>query len=418
VYPEFQHIDREADKCVKCGLCVPYCPTYLLEQNENESPRGRIALMQGLAAGRLPVTSALETHLNHCLACRACERACPADVRFGSMLDQTRQVLRRIHPLPPTTRFGLWLVAHAGAWRCVEGLVALSRSTGLLRWFQTSRLLKRLGLARLQRRAQLIAPTHHLAARLSPSPTRRGRVALFSGCMGTLLDASTRQAVVRVLDHLGFDVVVPSHHHCCGALHQHNGDMQTTLALAKKNLYLFQQLQVDKIVFLASGCGAQLVDYGALPWGDASLGQRATEFVGKVCDATALIAQTINELDIKLKPLDKTVAVHEPCSQRNVLRGSGHVYTLLERIPALRIQPLADNMHCCGAAGSYVLTQPDKADALLKVKLTPWLATPTDIIVSDNVGCRVHLQKGLRAAGHTVKVLHPLELVYRQLEQG
>ena len=59
VYPEFQHIDREADKCVKCGLCAPYCPTYLLEQNENESPRGRIALMQGLAAGRLPVTSAL-----------------------------------------------------------------------------------------------------------------------------------------------------------------------------------------------------------------------------------------------------------------------------------------------------------------------------------------------------------------------
>ena len=46
----------DADKCVKCALCLPHCPTYRESLDEGESPRGRIALMQGFATGALDIT--------------------------------------------------------------------------------------------------------------------------------------------------------------------------------------------------------------------------------------------------------------------------------------------------------------------------------------------------------------------------
>src|SRR5579859_3655762 len=89
--PDFPLAD--ADKCVKCALCLPHCPTYRVTLDEGESPRGRIALMQGLATGALDATPRLAAHLDHCLACRACEAVCPAEVPYGRLIDSARQVL-------------------------------------------------------------------------------------------------------------------------------------------------------------------------------------------------------------------------------------------------------------------------------------------------------------------------------------
>ncbi|NDF96892.1 MAG: 4Fe-4S dicluster domain-containing protein, partial [Proteobacteria bacterium] len=68
--------------CVRCGLCLTSCPTYVLTGNENEGPRGRIALARALTEGRIPLTDELLTHEDNCLACDACTDVCPAGVRM------------------------------------------------------------------------------------------------------------------------------------------------------------------------------------------------------------------------------------------------------------------------------------------------------------------------------------------------
>src|SRR5579864_7154130 len=92
------HITSLADQCVKCGLCLPVCPTYRVGRNEAESPRGRIAFAQALASGRLAATPTLTSHLDQCLACMSCEPVCPSHVRYGTLIVATRSLLRESRP--------------------------------------------------------------------------------------------------------------------------------------------------------------------------------------------------------------------------------------------------------------------------------------------------------------------------------
>ncbi|HEB55440.1 MAG TPA: 4Fe-4S dicluster domain-containing protein, partial [Gammaproteobacteria bacterium] len=88
-----------ADRCVKCGLCLPQCPTYHLSRNENESPRGRIALIQALACNQLEATDeTLYQHLDNCLLCRRCERICPSGVEYGHIMNMARQDINQVRP--------------------------------------------------------------------------------------------------------------------------------------------------------------------------------------------------------------------------------------------------------------------------------------------------------------------------------
>jgi glycolate oxidase iron-sulfur subunit len=81
------------DRCVKCGLCLPHCPTFALTRNEADSPRGRISLMQAIGQPQAQYTAGLFRHLDQCLQCGACEAMCPSSVPFGQLMDSARVVI-------------------------------------------------------------------------------------------------------------------------------------------------------------------------------------------------------------------------------------------------------------------------------------------------------------------------------------
>ncbi len=383
-----------ADQCVKCGLCLPHCPTYRLAGEEGESPRGRIALMQGLVTGALEPTATLTGHLDRCLSCRACEPVCPAQVPYGQLIDAARHELR--------TR------GHRDRWRARLLRQAAPRHWlwRMAGWF--ARLTQRLGLGSLlPQLPRLAAPGYRRGVTQKPAGETRGRLALFLGCAADPFDARVHQAALTLLTRLGFTVDLPAAQTCCGALHWHAGDRTTARQLAHANSNAFT---TDvPVLSSATGCGAHLRDYHAV------LGAAGDELAARSQDVNRFLARLDWPADVTFAPCTETVAVHLPCTQRNVLRDSNSVLQLLQRIPALTVQPLL-HRDCCGAAGSYLLDQPDTARQLAAATVAAIRHSGARILLSSNFGCAMHLRAACRRAGLKIEILHPLELLARQLQ--
>lgn len=399
----------EADLCVKCGLCLPHCPTYGANAHEGDSPRGRIALMQGLVQQTIPLSPKLEQHLDGCLGCRSCETVCPAKVPYGRLIDAGRRELARRQPAR-TRRLRLLgrLLTSPNGRRLVGSLLWLYQALGLQALLRRFRLL---GHGRFARLESLLPPLPRLPFSAAPRAQGHAEVALFVGCVADLADRATLEATDGLLRRLGIEAQVPPGQTCCGAIYQHAGLETEARRCAAQNAEAFAA--ASSIVGSASGCTATLLDAPELlPGADGRAFRR------KVRDVHTFLLERWRD-DLELRPLAARVALHLPCTQRNVVGGEGAIAALLRKIPQLELVELRAGSGCCGAAGSYFLSQPDMADQLLEPKLDAVARLAPDYLVSSNIGCSLHLAAGLRRRGlRAPEVLHPVTLLARQLARG
>jgi glycolate oxidase iron-sulfur subunit len=394
---------QAADQCVKCGMCLPHCPTYGATLDESESPRGRLALMQGLANGLLAPDAATEAHLDGCLTCRACEVVCPAKVPYGRLIDSVRERLAERRPQRTRAARLMAAVLTRPAWRALALLPLWLYQRLGLQWLV--RRLRLLGGGRLARLESLLPRIHWPRRPATAATPGAADVLLFTNCTSPLVEPGALRAAVTLLEALGCAVAVPAAQACCGAQHQHAGLPAPARDCARRNVAAFAG--DAPIAGVASGCTAQLLEYELL------LGAGAAPFARRVRDLGSFLLAHPRFASLRFAPLDARVLVHVPCTQRNVVRAPDVARRLVERIPGLRIETL--DAGCCGAAGSYFVTRPEMADALLEPKLEAARRAAPALLVSSNVGCAMHLAAGLRRAGLTARVLHPLELLAQQL---
>ncbi len=400
-----------ADRCVKCGLCLPQCPTYQLSRNENESPRGRIALIQALANHQLDAhDNNLFRHLDNCLLCRRCERICPSGVEYGRIMDRAREQISQHLPPAHAKKFTQRLLSRhmQGAYQ-VLSLYQKSGAQKLLRpilnrhkklaWLQS--LIPTLPSAQ---KFKSDYPTHTATAK---------RIAIFTGCMGNNIDAPTLKATITLLNALRYNVSLPREQTCCGALQQHSGQAAETRSLANNNLHAFADQDYAAVLFLASGCGAQLMEYPQQDWDDAAQQKKAGQLQKKLQDISSFLIHALQETPLPFAALDKRVVVHQPCSQRNVLGLPDVAAQLLTHIPGIQLSSLPEDTPCCGAAGDYMLRHPQQAQVLRQHLLDKIHLDDIDMIVSTNIGCSLFIQAGVKNKG--IRVIHPVQLLAEQL---
>lgn len=398
-----------------CGLCLPHCPTYNLLHDEAESPRGRLSLMLALAKADLPLSTKLESHLARCLDCRACEKICPSYVAYGRALDAARALIesRRVATAKPASRsiaLIQWLVEKPARMHLLGKFLRLYQGVGLQWLLRKGHVLRRVGMNGFDAAIPKLQAQKAFAEIYPTKNKPRGRIALFIGCQGNLTDQQALAASIRLLNRLGYEAHVPPDQGCCGALHLHDGQTGKATELMRRNITAFTNGS-DAIVSVACGCVATLCEYGKYLEDDKS----AQKFSGRIRDINQFIAGVTWPEDITFHPLPKRIAVHDPCTLNNVLRQEDKPYALLAKIPGAEIIPLPENNTCCGAAGTYHLTQAPIAEQLRAPKIDRLKRLAPDILVTSNPGCATFLAAGLRADGLAIEVMHPVTLLERQL---
>lgn len=389
----------EAGECMRCGMCVSACPTFRLFEIDEETPRRRIRTISKLLVENQAISPEEQRHLNNCLQCRACEPACPSRMAYGQLFDVAQTKL----PVAPTrmAKLAFWMIA-AKRWRArLMPLLALYLKSGLQTPLRKSGLLKKLGLANAE--ALIGKPAlRPLQDRYPAKVTAHGRVALFTGCITEHFDRDTLLAAISLLNAIGYEVLIPPQQGCCGAIHQHNG--QSAAALIDNNIKVFNALDVDAVLHTASGCGAMLSEY------QSEDNAAAQQFHQRLSDINQFLLDHWPD-NLRLQSAELTIAVHEPCSQRNVLKNAQAVYRLLEKIPGASVVALDGNNQCCGAGGSYMLTHPDNAAKLRELKRQAIQAAQADLVVSSNFGCSVFIN------ADTDKIEHYLLVLAKHLPQ-
>jgi glycolate oxidase iron-sulfur subunit len=409
------------NQCVRCGLCLPTCPTYVETLVETSGPRGRIALIRAVAEGQLDLTSPGFMHqMSECLDCRACEAVCPSGVRYGELLEPARtQIVRATAPTrSPSAAFGrsvligtlfsqLWfmrLVASFVRFYQRSGLQALARSSGILR---------ALHLDELEALAPRMSSPFFVASgqRFPAQGTRKATAFLHAGCIMHVAFADWNEASVRVLNRAGIDVVVPADQGCCGAITIHAGEMDRGRELAKRNIVSFERSGADVYVINAAGCGSALKEYGQLFHADPAWHDRALAFSAKVRDIT----EYLDEVGIGpgLGTVNAVVTYQDPCHLAHAQRITAAPRRLLAQIPGLEIREMEESSLCCGSAGIYNVTQPEMAGRLGRRKVQHVVDVAPDILATANPGCALQIANGLRTTGKHIEVLHVVQLLDR-----
>ena len=419
--PAFRGPDQPSaaliDACVHCGFCLPSCPTYVLWQEEMDSPRGRVYLMKAGLDGRAEMTPTFVSHFDACLGCMGCVTACPSGVQYGPLIEKTRAQIERHYVRPLGERLFRWMLFALLPYpsRLRVAMAPLVVVGPLLR------ALERV-LPRRIRSLVAVAPQPTFASLTTNAPEHtpavgapRMKVAILTGCVQRLAFADVNQATIDVLAAEGCTVEAPPAQGCCGALALHAGNIDQARELAKHNIGVFERASVDRIVVNAAGCGSSMKEYGELFHDDPAWADRARAFSAKVRDVSEALIEA-GEPRATRHPIKARVVYHDACHLAHAQGVRAQPRELLAAIPGIELLTPAESDICCGSAGIYNLVQPEPAAQLGERKARHIAALKPDMIATGNPGCTLQIAAAGRRLGYDWKILHPIELIDRSIK--
>lgn len=413
-----KHLNDIYNKCLQCGLCLPTCPTYNLDLREESSPRGRIQLIHSVQNNELALSDIFVNEMYFCLDCQACETACPAGVRFGELIEESRNMIsekgQETFFLKLFKKIFLrWILTSTKKTKTFARILRAYQRFGLKDAVAESELL-RLFSTKLHEIHQLLPSIQgnffdeEFPEVIRPSSDIRGRVAFLSGCIMNVVFTDIHRDAISVLINNGFEVVIPKEQVCCGSLHVHNGEIECAKSLAQKNIEVFEKYQFDALVVDSAGCSAFMKEYTRIFVEDEKYAERAIIFSKKVKEITEFLSEV--GLTTPRAALNKKVTYHEACHLVHTQRISRQPRDLIRSIPGMELIELPEATWCCGSAGIYNVVRYDDSMKILDRKMKNLESTGADIVITANPGCHLQIQYGIKRYGLKMQVMHPISL--------
>ncbi len=380
----------EISRCVKCGSCGAVCPTSLSERSESFSARGRMALVKGVLEKRLTVSAVFRERLATCTGCLACEASCPSRVPVAKIIDAAKQdaagesglgIVNRV----VSTSLKHTIVMRSFAW---SAPFVLHYSRGSMEGRETGPRRRETGDGSVT------------------GAKRRGRVALFPGCVITYFQRDIGRAAIAVLNETGYDVVIPKGLQCCGRPLLSLGDRKSAEELALQNCDLLTGLSVDAVVTACASCGMTFKrDYPALLTHGAKM--------PNIVDIHEILYRELS--NVCLRAVQKGVTFHDPCHLGRGQGLSGTARDVLRSVPGLTLIEMKNADQCCGFGGTMRITRSKLSDAIARDKAAMIMATGASAVVTGCPSCRMQITEALQRAGSRIDVVHTVQILEQAL---
>lgn len=402
-------------RCSKCGFCQANCPVYKELLEEAGCARGRIRLFRAVLEGEQGLSDSYVKKLDRCAGCMACTAACPSGIEPLRMILAARAYTVANKGLPRLKSLALRNVL------CSETVHGLA--------FAAASYAQRVGLTHLAP-GRLVPPGINLNHfPLSARPFRgqvaevvspadpRGRVGFFVGCMIDHSLPNVGHATVRVLNRLGFEVVIPKDLKCCGVPLIFSGDLETARSMAEHNLKILDELPVEHIISSCASCGNGIKNEYRELFKDSELADSAERVAAKSLDISVFLASRIEPGQLG-EVEGATVTYHDPC---HLARGQGvttEPRELIRAVPGIKLREMIEADRCCGAGGTFQVFFPDVAWRITQRKLNNIEATGAQAVITACPACLQRLGGGLRQLGMPQSTAHVVELVDQALAGG
>jgi glycolate oxidase iron-sulfur subunit len=403
------HLLLEIDRCSKCGTCRSVCPVFAETNDEAMVARGRLTLAEALMKEELDYSARYLRSLKSCIQCLRCVEACPSGLDVGEIVRAMREQAAERLGLSPVTRFVFRRVLPNR--RLYNSAIRLASVA--------QRILPR------ARRGQLRhLPLFFKGQRTVPPVARRSflerahdirepleetdrRVGFFVGCLINYVYPEVGEALVRLLNRHGVDVVVPQDQVCCGAPVMAMGDRVAAKTLAERNVQAFREAGVETVLVACATGGKTLrKDYPRI------LGEEGTSFASSVKNAVEFIAESV---PFKTRTPSTTVTYHDPCH----LRWGQGIYReprdVLKGVSQYEEMPSADR--CCGMGGTFSLFFHDISRKIASRKMDAIEAADADIVATACPGCMLQLNEGIQQRGMQKCVKHLVEVVEEAMRE-
>jgi glycolate oxidase iron-sulfur subunit len=413
---------EDVNYCIRCGLCLSVCPTYKESLRETESPRGRVALVAKAIEGDLSLTTNFKDHMYRCLDCLACNEICPVGIKPADLCLTARYAIHQATPTPllkPLLFRGVF--PRTGVLEALTKPVALYDRSGLRRVANAAGITKVLpGQIRdmermLPHRIPVRSTRQQLPDVVPAKGERRAHVAYFLGCVQGVMMAEGCKATIEVLAENGCDVVIPTDVKCCGMPMVGYGFVDEARQVARHNIDLLLDLDVDAIVTDCATCGSSLKEYPHWLANDPDYAECAEEFADKVRDISEFLAE------IGIRPpagkVDARVTYHDPC---HLCRAQGVREQPREMLRAAGVDlvEMEGSDTCCGSAGTQLITHYHTSVGVLESKMDNLTETEADFVASGCPGCQMQLSLGVKRRGLEARVVHPSQLLAQAYRDG
>jgi glycerol-3-phosphate dehydrogenase subunit C len=389
------------DHCVKCTICETACPV------SNVTPLFPGPKYAGPQAERYRVADepSVEWSVDYCSGCGVCSQVCPQGVKIAEINAQARNKLKRQKGVPLRDRIitrPTWL-GRLGT--PAAPLANLSLRVGPVRLLAE----KAFGVHRDAALPGFAGRRFSSWARKHRGPSTGRKIVYFHGCGTEYYEPWEGEKLVAILEHNGFEVVVPKQD-CCGLPLQSSGlfDDARKVVLRLARALAPHVRDGSIIVGNATSCTLMLKREGREVLGledDPDL-KLVSERTYDICELL-LELHDRGELRTDFKPVEETVAYHAPCQQQGHWIGKPAL-ELLALIPGLQVTEM--NARCCGIAGTYgikaekyEIAMAAGADLFDQVR-----ASGAEKVACDSETCRWQIQHATKRPS-----VHPIELLHR-----